>query len=539
MKERLDSFDESSEDARSELAGREPHTARPREKEKLDPSGSGRSSPSVPAGTITGQKEFLSDVEPSEQTGWDSFVQPESVRLRNGGVTSWRGARALLDAVTGGWSSHRRLTTGCILAAIALAVGLMSYFSLKSGDVHDIPTASKPQPGLQSATGVKPLAPAATIPTTGFTPSLVQGYDAEAMARAESFWKQIWIAYGDTWVARAKTSSYLTQIRNRRVEVRAEALGEADRLNGVEWRGTVAFYRSAERRFGFEASGGRVTMDEYRMGWNEWTSPNGGAVAVYRFKKQNGRWSTLEHDIMAAAAMESWREEMVWPKTSELRIAGINADGAPDTPATVTATPTAPLEISSSTSIAAVTPPVTTAKEPPGFSDPKGPDFEEVNKSPANPDRWPGEQFPETRVRFLSPGELQQWPFDRLQYAINEMFARRGADFGDKRVARWFQQFSWYRPQRDLSFDQVEAAMPQTERDNLKLLGNVRDAKRSTAQSPSAATRQSERHGVNPNFPPDPIGQMIGRFFQSLGDNARNPGARPHSSPAKTKQRRR
>lgn len=183
-------------------------------------------------------------------------------------------------------------------------------------------------------------------------------------------------------------------------------------------------------------------------------------------------------------------------------------------------------------------PPATPTGEPPEFSDPDGENVEEPRQAPPSVTRWPGEQFPETRIRSLSPAEVQGWSFERLQYAINEMFARRGAEFGDKRVAGWFQQFSWYRPIRALTFDEIEAAMPPIERDNLKLLGLMRDAKRSSGPGPSTSTQPSNRQRVNPNFPSTPLGQRLGKFFQAMGDNARNSKPVPRKSPSPTNKRR-
>lgn len=151
--------------------------------------------------------------------------------------------------------------------------------------------------------------------------------------------------------------------------------------------------------------------------------------------------------------------------------------------------------------------------------------------------RWAGEQFPETRTRVLSQAEVEQWSFDRLRYAINEMFARYGAEFGDKRVSQWFRQYAWYQSQPQLTFDQIESAMPKIERDNVKLLGNVRDVKKFASQTAGAPSRGQPRQSrLNASFPADPIGQTIGRFFQSLGE--RPASGSPQSSPARARPRR-
>lgn len=90
----------------------------------------------------------------------------------------------------------------------------------------------------------------------------------------------------------------------------------------------------------------------------------------------------------------------------------------------------------------------------------------------------PGERYPETRIRLLSRAELQTWTVERLRYAINEIFARHGASFSDKKeIQTWFGQFPWYKSQANLTFDQIEASLPEVEKQNVKTLADARQAK--------------------------------------------------------------
>jgi hypothetical protein len=94
---------------------------------------------------------------------------------------------------------------------------------------------------------------------------------------------------------------------------------------------------------------------------------------------------------------------------------------------------------------------------------------------------WPGERFPDTRIRALTANEVSNWSIDDVQYAINEIFARHGAEFPGKEVNSYFAQFAWYRPQRGSTLDQIEGSLPSIERANVQLLGAARNARKSGA----------------------------------------------------------
>ena len=88
-----------------------------------------------------------------------------------------------------------------------------------------------------------------------------------------------------------------------------------------------------------------------------------------------------------------------------------------------------------------------------------------------------GERYPETRQSRLSASDLRGWSYAKLQYAINEMFARHGADFPKAAIKRQFEQFDWYRPRTGLDFDQLEQEFSDLEKANLKALSAMRQSK--------------------------------------------------------------
>jgi hypothetical protein len=91
----------------------------------------------------------------------------------------------------------------------------------------------------------------------------------------------------------------------------------------------------------------------------------------------------------------------------------------------------------------------------------------------------PGEKFPETRTRVMTDSEVSEMSYAKIRYAINEMYARHGAEFASRPELRTqFQKFDWYRPQSGLSLDDIEAKFTDIERANRDLLAKYRDAKK-------------------------------------------------------------
>jgi TonB family protein len=151
-------------------------------------------------------------------------------------------------------------------------------------------------------------------------------------------------------------------------------------------------------------------------------------------------------------------------------------------------------------------------------------------ESPTVVERMPGEQFPETRSRLMTSWEVESWTAAQLRYAINEMYARHGADFLDKQIRQQFSAFEWYHPRPGQNYDQTEKLFSQTEVDNLKLLGYYRDARKAgpSPGSPSGGSsppsdstpQQTARkpkflYAPHPTYPPGPDKMHVtgsGRF---------------------------
>ncbi len=132
----------------------------------------------------------------------------------------------------------------------------------------------------------------------------------------------------------------------------------------------------------------------------------------------------------------------------------------------------------------------------------------------------PGERFPETRVRRVIPAELDNLSADDLRYAINEMFARRGAEFQDRDLQSTFSRFSWYRPHPGTSYKDAEAQFSPLEVSNLKLLGQFRDVRRGTAKPIATPAPRERRNFSTP--PPIRAHPPVNRHEPSLEAKTRD-----------------
>lgn len=84
-----------------------------------------------------------------------------------------------------------------------------------------------------------------------------------------------------------------------------------------------------------------------------------------------------------------------------------------------------------------------------------------------------GERFALTRMRIMGTSEAENWSPDDLQYAINEVFARHGRRFEDKKIAALFTKLSWYHPRADLSNQEIEESLSDVEVQNVMMLHSV------------------------------------------------------------------
>jgi YARHG domain len=115
----------------------------------------------------------------------------------------------------------------------------------------------------------------------------------------------------------------------------------------------------------------------------------------------------------------------------------------------------------------------------------------EQNSETANTEdnEFAGERFPATRLDELTVPDVNESSLSDITYAINEMFARHGVEFKDRKVTKQFAQFSWYKPRPGLSFDDIETEFSDLEKQNLKVLGRCRDAKLAAARHKSRPVR--------------------------------------------------
>ncbi len=87
---------------------------------------------------------------------------------------------------------------------------------------------------------------------------------------------------------------------------------------------------------------------------------------------------------------------------------------------------------------------------------------------------YAGEVHPETRLRLLSPQEIGSWSLEQIRYAINEIYARHGADFEKAEVKQVFLKFDWYRPEPGKDYNSAETDFSRIEMVNVKLLAEMR-----------------------------------------------------------------
>ena len=129
----------------------------------------------------------------------------------------------------------------------------------------------------------------------------------------------------------------------------------------------------------------------------------------------------------------------------------------------------------------------------------------------ADDNEYPGEKFPATRLDELTVPDVNESSLSDITYAINEMFARHGAEFKDKKVAKEFSEFSWYKPRPGFTFDDAEKEFSDLEKQNLKVLGRCRDAK-------VAAAHRTSRPGQGQRGHEESTSEQILRGFRTWQD---------------------
>lgn len=107
----------------------------------------------------------------------------------------------------------------------------------------------------------------------------------------------------------------------------------------------------------------------------------------------------------------------------------------------------------------------------------------------AEDDAFPGERFPATRLDELTVPDVNESDLSDITYAINEMYARHGAEFKDKKVTQEFSQFDWYQPRPGVSLNEIKNEFSDLEKANLQVLERCRDAKVAAAKRSSRPVR--------------------------------------------------
>jgi tetratricopeptide (TPR) repeat protein len=83
---------------------------------------------------------------------------------------------------------------------------------------------------------------------------------------------------------------------------------------------------------------------------------------------------------------------------------------------------------------------------------------------------------PDLRVVLLQPGDIQDWPKEKLRSAINWLYAHHGLVFVDKQIDAAFRKTDWYKPNPRLTAEMIEEQQfTETEKANIKLLGEARE----------------------------------------------------------------
>jgi YARHG domain len=113
-------------------------------------------------------------------------------------------------------------------------------------------------------------------------------------------------------------------------------------------------------------------------------------------------------------------------------------------------------------------------------------------------DELPGERFPATRLVELTVPDVNESSLSDVNYAINEMYARHGVDFKDKKIAKQFSEFSWYAPSPGKTAAEAEEDFSDLEKQNLQVLKRSRDSKVAASQRKSRPT--GERQHEEPTW---------------------------------------
>ena len=80
--------------------------------------------------------------------------------------------------------------------------------------------------------------------------------------------------------------------------------------------------------------------------------------------------------------------------------------------------------------------------------------------------------FPESSQQFLTEQDLAGYTKSELRIGRNEIYARHGYKFKSDDIRKYFQQFSWYKPD-ETDMNKVSGRLNSTEKANVDLLSSM------------------------------------------------------------------
>ena len=266
-------------------------------------------------------------------------------------------------------------------------------------------------------------------------------------------------------------------------------LTEADRLNNITWSASFPMTCSAYR---FAPSGNTKST------WGDWSHGNLDHFTFFTVEKSG---TLTFNDPLMEIMEDSYNFQTAKPVKFPLEAAK------------PVQTPSASETTSSSSAVVPTTPGLDqsvsknaekNAEEPTtrGTDTRYSPDFVGWNAIDSNTPPLKGEIFPDTRKRKMTPSDIKGWSDAKLWYAINEIYARRGVDFENKKIKTTFLHFDWYMPIGTI--EECESHFNPVEMDNLKVLEEARVSLQ-TAGTPAAGSSPAQANSLLKNDVVKPI----------------------------------